>query len=326
MRAVDSFPLQQQLPGASRLVLGCMGLGGGWNANPLQEADIAQAEAAVEAALAARICLLDHADIYTHGKAEAVLGELLRRRPSLRDALLLQTKCAIRFADAAGPKRYDLSAAHVRRSVDASLQRLHVERIDLLLFHRPDPLLPVPELAEAMVGLQQQGKVGAFGVSNMHAAQLAWLAEELPLPLVANQLQMSLLHAHWLEAGVCFNDAQGRDSLPWLGTLEYCQRAGIQLQAWGPLDRGWLCGAAPADAPASVRATAALVASLAERHGVSAEAIVLAWLLRHPAGIQPVIGSSQPARIAACAQALGLTLSREDWYALWVSARGQELP
>lgn len=320
------FLLQSHFPGASRLVLGCMGFGGGWNDEALGDPDIARCEAAVEAALAAGIRLFDHADIYTRGKAEQAFGALFRRRPSLRDGLLLQSKCGIRFAEAGVPGRYELSAASIERSVEASLRRLHTDRLDLLLLHRPDALLEPEEVAQAFTRLQAAGKVQAFGVSNFHAAQMAWLQRALPLPLRVNQLQMSLLHAHWLEAGATFNDAQQQGSLAWLGTLEHCQQQGIQLQAWGPLDRGWLCGAAPADAPAAVRAAAALVGELAAAKGVAPEALVLAWLLRHPARIQPVIGSTDPARIRACAQALSVELSRDEWYALWVAARGRALP
>jgi predicted oxidoreductase len=321
-----SFPIQHQLPGASRLVLGCMGFGGGWGDEPLTEGLVGQAQATVEAALVAGITLFDHADIYTRGKAESAFGELFRRQPSLRGRLMLQSKCGIRFGDGERPGRYELSSAYIERSVEASLRRLHSDQLDLLLLHRPDALFEPEEIAKAFTRLRESGKVAFFGVSNFHAAQLAWLQSALPMPLAANQLQMSLLHAHWLEAGACFNDAQQAGSLPWIGTLEHCQRERIQLQAWGPLDRGWLCGAAPADAPATVQATATLVAKLAERYGVAPEAIVIAWLLRHPAGIQPVIGTTAPARIQACTQALQIELSRDDWYALWVSARGRPLP
>ncbi len=324
-----TFPLREHLPTASRLVLGCMGFGGGWNAEPLTEGDIARADAALEAALDAGISVLDHADIYTLGKAEQAFGALFQRRPSLRDRVLLQSKCGIRFADDSGPKRYDLSAAHIERSVEASLHRLHTDRLDLLLLHRPDPLMQPAEVAEALSRLHRTGKVRFFGVSNMHAAQLQWLSRHLSLPLVVNQLEMSLLRHDWLEAGTAFNDPQGvgpSRAGAWPATLAHCQAEGVQLQAWGALAQGRLTGRMPADASPSVVRTAALVASIAQREAVAAEAVVLAWLMRHPAHIQPVIGTADPARIRACAQAEALTLSREDWYALYEAARGRELP
>lgn len=304
-----------------------MGLGGGWDAQPLSEADVAKAHAAVEAALSVGITRFDHADIYTLGKAEQSFGELFKRQPSLRARLQLQSKCSIRFTDAAGPKRYDLSAEYVIASVEASLKRLHTDHIEVLLLHRPDPLMEAAELAEAWTRLKAAGKVGRLGVSNMHAAQMRMISAAIGEPLAANQLEMSLLKRDWIESGTCFNDGQALPAASaWGDTLDFCQRGGVALQAWGAMARGLYSGAAPADALAAVQATARLVAQLAEQEGVSREAIVLAWLLRHPAGIAAVIGSSEPARIRACAQAERLRMSREAWYALYVSARGQELP
>ncbi len=304
-----------------------MGLGGGWDRNPLSEADIAKAHAAVEAALDVGISRFDHADIYTLGKAEQCFGELFKRQPSLRARLQLQSKCSIRFADAEGPQRYDLSAAHILASVEASLERLHTDHIEVLLLHRPDPLMEPAELAEAWVRLKAAGKVGRLGVSNMHAAQMRMISAAIGEPLAANQLEMSLLKRDWIESGTCFNDGQALPAASaWGDTLAFCQGQGVALQAWGALARGLYSGAAPADAPAAVQATARLVGDLAAQRGVSREAIVLAWLLRHPAGIQAVIGSSEPARIRACAEAVHWRLSREDWYALYLSARGQALP
>jgi predicted oxidoreductase len=325
-----TFPLQHSLPLASPLVYGCMGLGGSWDANDaLSEADIDHAQAAVEAALEIGITQFDHADIYRHGKAEASFGALFKRQPSLRDRMLLQSKCGIRFADAAGPKRYDLSAGHIERSVEASLRRLGTEQIDLLLLHRPDPLMEPAEVAEAFARLRAAGKVRLLGVSNMQAAQMQWLASALDAPLVANQLELSLAKLDAFEAGTCFNDPQAPArpaSLAWAGTLEHCQRAGIQIQAWAPLAQGIFSGKAAAAAAPHVTRTAALVQQLAETHSAPPESIVLAWLMRHPARLQPVIGSANPARIRACGAAAQVRLSREEWFDLYVAARGAELP
>jgi predicted oxidoreductase len=323
---MSAVPLQTFLPHASPLVLGCMGLGGGWDSQPLSEVDVDKAQAATEAALAADITLFDHANIYTRGKAEESFGRLFQRQPSLRQSLLLQSKCGIRFADALGPKRYDLSAQHIIESVDESLRRLQTDYLDVLILHRPDPLMQPAEVAQAWQQIKAAGKARHLGVSNMHAAQIAWLQQALDEPLVVNQLEMSLLKHDWLEAATCFNDAQGAQSLAWNGTLEYAQQHGMQLQAWGALARGWLSGGAPGDAPAAVQHTAAYVQQLAQTHGVAAEAVVLAWLMQHPARIQPVIGTTDPSRIRACAQAVGLTLTRGEWYQLYATARGRELP
>ncbi|HZX26571.1 MAG TPA: aldo/keto reductase [Telluria sp.] len=311
---------------ASRLIYGCMGLGGGWNREPLTEADIGRAHAAVEVALDIGITCFDHADIYTLGKAEQTFAALFKRIPSLRERIRLQTKCGIRFADGEGPKRYDLSAAYIVGAVERSLQRLNTERIDVLLLHRPDPLLEPDEINEAWLVLHNAGKVGALGVSNMHAGQIRHLASRLTTPLVANQLEMSLAKRDWLETDTCFNDAQGAAGLVWQDTLHHCQQHGIALQAWGSLAKGWYSGALPAGASAADGETAALVRRLAEQHGAPPESIVLAWLLRHPAGIRPVLGTSHPDRIRACGAAERVKLTRGEWYALYQSARGQELP
>lgn len=321
------LPLQQILPGASRLAYGCMGLGGHWDDRPWTEADVDHAQAAVEAALEIGVTLFDHADIYTFGKAESVFGALFRRQPSLRERIVLQSKCGIRFADAEGGKRYDLSGEYIVSAVEASLRRLGTERLDVLLLHRPDPLMAPDEVAEAFLRLRTAGKVSHLGVSNMHAGQMAWLASALDQPLAVNQLELGLGRLEPFEAGTTFNDRQGAarpGSLAWGGTLEFCQQHGIQLQAWGALARGRFTGEVaqdPLDDPAR-----ALVHQLGERHGVAPEAIVLAWLLRHPARIQPVIGTSSPARIRACGEALRVEISRGEWYALYEAARGASLP
>ncbi len=322
----NAFVLQQRLPSSSRLVFGCMGLGGSWDQQPVTEAHIAHAQAAVEAALEIGITLFDHADIYTLGKAEQVFGTLLKRDPSLRDRILLQSKCGIRFGDEQGPKRYDLSRDYLLQSVDGILSRLGVDYLDTLLLHRPDPLMDPAEVAEAWLRLKQSGKVRHLGVSNMHSGQMALLQSYLPGPLIANQLEMSLLKHDWVDNGTCFNDDQGKGARVWGDTLEYCRQHQVQIQAWGSLGKGWFGGAAPQDAPPAVHATATLVQQLAQQHGVPTESIVLAWLMQHPAGIQPVIGTSHPERIRACGAAERVQLSRGDWYQLYVTMRGRELP
>ena len=318
-------PLSRALPGSSQLVLGCMSLGGAWDAQDIGEADIAQAHAALEAAQSIGISVFDHADIYKRGRAERCFGALLRRQPSLRDGMILQSKCGIRFADDAGPGRYDLSAEHIITSVQGSLERLGTEHLDLLLLHRPDPLMEPEEIAMAFRRLHESGQVRHFGVSNMQASQMRWLQQALDQPLIANQLEMSLGKLDWLAQDSSFNDSQSASALAWGGTLQHCQAEGVQLQAWSPLAQGRFSGAAAAEDRVA-QTTSALVRELASRYQAPPESIVLAWLLRHPAGIQPVIGSSQPERIRACGAATQVQLSREDWYRLLVSARAQALP
>ena len=310
----------------SRLIFSCMGLGGEWNNDPLRAEDITHAQAAVEAALDIGITLFDHANIYTFGKAEQCFGELFKQQASLRQQMQLQTKCGIRFADNSGPKRYDLSADHIIEAVHASLRRLHTDYLDVLMLHRPDALMELDEINQAWHTLFAAGKVRRLAVSNMHAGQLRQLVSALEVPLVANQLEMSLLKTDWLDADTCFNDAQGQQSLVWGETLHFCQSQNIALQAWGSLGKGWYSGGAPHVAPTAVAATTRMVRTLADEHGVAPESIVLAWLLKHPARIQAVIGTANPQRIRACADAGRIVLTREQWYALYQSARGRDLP
>ncbi|MEE1752158.1 aldo/keto reductase [Streptomyces sp. SP18CS02] len=304
-----------------RLLYGCMGLGGGWDRTPYAAADIAHAQAAVEAALAAGITAFDHADIYRHGKSEAVFGEVLSRAPGLREDIVLQTKCAIRLPDGDRPGLYDLRASSIVRRVEESLTRLRTDVIDVLLLHRPDPLADPEEIAEAVASLHGQGLVRRFGVSNMGAAQIAHLQSHLDVPLVVNQLEMSLERRDWVEAGVLVNTpAAAANGFP-LGTIEYCRANGVSLQAWGALARGRFTG--PESTPAGE-----LVRKLAARKDTTPETILLWWLRRHPAGIVPVIGTSRPERILACRDAVERDplLSHEEWYELWVAARGAPLP
>ncbi|MBW7459465.1 aldo/keto reductase, partial [Paenibacillus sepulcri] len=194
---MNVFPLQQRNITSSRIVYGTTGLGGSNNHDPLTDADLLKAERAVDAALEAGITMFDHADIYSGGKAEAVFGSVLGKRPGLRESIVIQSKCGTRFADEHSPQRYDFSREHILRAVDGSLKRLGTDYLDILLLHRPDPLFQAQEVAEAFQTLKQAGKVRHFGVSNMNAGQIKLLQAQLPDPLVANQLEMSLLDSSW---------------------------------------------------------------------------------------------------------------------------------
>lgn len=308
-----------------RLVLGCMGLGGAWDPSPYTAADVDAAEAAVEAALDSGITAFDHADIYRHGKAEAVFGEVLARSAGLRDRITLQTKCGIRLANGHRPGLYDLRGPTIERKVEESLTRLRTDVLDVLLLHRPDPLADPAEIGEALTSLHRQGLVRRFGVSNMNAAQIARLQAHLALPLVADQLEMSLHRRAWLEDGVLVNTPESAANGFPAGTVEHCLTHGISLQAWGPLAQGRYTGRQ--ETP-DEHATAALVSSLAEAKGTTPETIVLWWLRRHPARVVPVIGSTDPGRIRACRDAATgePDLTHEEWYTLWVTARGAALP
>ncbi|MFG2990239.1 aldo/keto reductase family oxidoreductase [Streptomyces sp. NPDC048257] len=310
---------------ADRVLYGCMGLGGSWEPGPYGAADIDAAEAAVVAALDSGITTFDHADIYRHGKAEAVFGEVLARTPGLRERITLQTKCGIRLGGEDRPGIYDLRGKSIVRRVEESLTRLRTDVIDVLLLHRPDPLADVDSIASALTSLHRQGLVRGFGVSNMGAAQIAHLQARLDVPLVANQLEMSLHSRDWVEAGVLLNTPESAHNGFPFGTLEHCRDHGIRLQAWGALAQGRFTGREQTPAE---RATAALLADLARQKDTTPESVLLWWLMRHPAAIAPVVGSARPERIRACRDAVlrEPELTHEEWYELWITARGVPLP
>ncbi|WP_326838062.1 aldo/keto reductase [Amycolatopsis rhabdoformis] len=300
---------------------GCMGLGGSWDPAPYTAADVEAAETAITAALDIGVTAFDHADIYRHGKAEAVFGEVLARTPGLRERIVLQTKCGIRLDGGF----YDLRGASIVARVSESLERLRTDYVDVLLLHRPDPLAEPGEIAAALHRLHDEGLVRHFGVSNMSAAQIAALRSRLDFPLVANQLEMSLARRDWVESGVLVNTAAAAaDGFPH-GTLEYCAEHGIRLQAWGSLAQGVYTGRPTTPAE---HTTAELVKELAVRHDTTPETIVLWWLTRHPAKIAPVLGSTRPDRIRACGDAVNraAALTHEEWYRLWLAARDEPLP
>jgi len=322
----DAKPLQHYLPNVGGIGYGCMGLGGGWDQHPVSKDNIKQAHHVIDTALESGINLFDHADIYTFGKAETAFGHVLADRPTLRENIYIQSKCGIRLPNDEGTKRYDLSKAWLCSSVDNILARLQCEHLDILMLHRPDPLMAIDEVAEALHALKASGKVGHFGVSNMQHHQMAYLQSALDAPLVCNQIEISLAKLDWIESGVMVGNNGANANSFEAGTLEYCQTHNVQIQAWGSLAQGVFSGRDRAGQPASVHATANLVSELANNYQVSTEAIVLAWLMRHPAAVQPMIGTTNLDRIRACAQATTVKLTRHEWYALYERSRGQEIP
>jgi len=279
----------------------------------------------IEAALDLGIDSFDHADIYGDYTVEALFGEALALRPELRQRMRIVTKCGIRLNERGLQTHYDLSRDAILERVDGSLGRLRTDYVDILLLHRPDPLLDPAEVADAYGELRAAGKVGALGVSNMSAAQMSLLQRHLDEPLVANQLEMSLHRRDWVESAVLVNHPEGSGlSFP-EGTIEYCRANNVRIQAWGSLAKGIYSGAPRA---ATDEAAYELVNAMAAEKGTTAEAIVLAWLMRHPAGIEPVLGTSNPDRIRACAdaEAQAAAMTTVEWYRLWTAARGHAVP
>ncbi|HVJ17970.1 MAG TPA: aldo/keto reductase [Polyangiaceae bacterium] len=309
---------------ATRIAYGCMPLGGSWDNAPLESEVTKRAVRSVAAALEAGIDFFDHADIYCRGKSESVFAAAIAELGVKRSDIWLQSKCGIRFAgDGApdAPHRFDFSYEHIVRSAEQILKRLNTDYLDVLLLHRPDPLVEPDEVARAFDELATSGKVRHFGVSNHTAVQMELLARSLRQPLITNQLQLSLVHSHLLDAGIAMN--QGKTATGADGLLDYCRLRGITVQAWGPLASGRALGSDDDERSLALRQ---LITRLAEKKGVALEAIPIAWLLRHPAGIQPVVGTTDPARIRAAASGDGVELSREEWYELYVAGRGEKLP
>jgi predicted oxidoreductase len=303
----------------SRIAQGCMTL----------SEDRGQAMATIRAALDNGITFFDHADVYGRGRREETFSAIWEEAPGLRERVWIQSKCGIRPGgdpDARAGLRYDFSYAHIIEAVNGSLRRLKTDHLDSLLLHRPDVLVEPEEVAKAFDRLAEQGKVRCFGVSNHTAAQIQFLQRWVDRPLVANQLQVSLLHTQLFDEGVVMN----RDDAPTPtrneGTLEFCRLHDMTIQAWSPLARGLASGRTASEPRPQAEGAAALVAQLAAEKGVAPDAVVIAWLLRHPAQIQPVIGTTNPARIAAACQADAVELTREEWYALYTAGRGRSLP
>ncbi len=301
---VPTLDLSPSGPQVSRLALGLWRLAS-WGLSDGEVLDL------VHGSIDLGITTFDHADIYGDYAAEELFGRALALEPSLRHRLQLVTKCGIKVVSARRPahrlKHYDTSREHIVASAENSLRLLNTDHLDLLLIHRPDPLLDADEVAEAFQALRVAGKVLHFGVSNFTPWQFDLLASRLPMPLVTNQVELSLLNMEVLGDG----------------TVDQCQRLGISPMAWSPLAGGRLFRD---DDARALRVRRALEDVGRELGGAPAGQVALAWVLRHPARIVPLLGSGKLERIRSAAAAAGLRLSREQWFALWTASAGQEVP
>jgi len=309
----------------TRLAYGCMSLAG-WDSNPPTHVDRKRSASMLETALELDINFFDTADIYGRGKCEIVFGEALKQVSGARDGILIQTKCGIRFqGDPPGtPQRYDFSYEHIVESVDGSLRRLQTDHIDVLLLHRPDTLMEPDEVARAFDAVQRAGKVRHFGVSNHSPMQMELLKKSVTQPIVTNQLEFNLLHSNMVDLGVFVNQTAARHTAA-DGLLDYCRLNNVLVQAWSPVAGGRLIDP-PKDATPQMRAAAAAVAALAAAKHNSREAIALGWILRHPVGIQPIVGTAKPDRLRLSAEADQVEITREEWYGLLEAARGGPVP
>ena len=306
----------------TRIIYGCMNLGNNRNRSELNEDEMKrEAVKSINAALEQGITFFDHADIYGRGKSEEMFSEIWNVHPGLRDKIILQSKCGIRFEGdtvPGAPHRFDFSYDHIIKSAEGSLKRLKTDYLDTLLLHRPDPLVEPEEVAKAFSDLQQSGKVKYFGVSNHTAYQIDLLKKYVGQPLVINQLELNLIHSDLINAGIITNQRYPEKFIRGEGALEYCRLHDITVQAWSPLALG-------AFNDENMRLFK-IVSEIASERKVSTEAVVTAWLLRHPAKIQPVIGTRRPERIAAICRADSIELTREEWFKLFIAGRGEDLP
>lgn len=321
MLKTQTIPLAQIT--SSRIIYGCMKIGGAWNDAPPNGETIQKARAVVNRALEAGITFYDHADIYGNGKAEEVFGCLLAEQKSLREKITLQSKCGIRREDfpPGAPARYDFSKEHILTSVEGSLKRLGTPYLDILLLHRPDALVEPDEVAAAFSQLKRQGKVKHFGVSNHGIFQIELLKKSLDVPLVVNQLQVSLTHHGLISDGLVVNQTE-KPYPAGTGLLDYLRLNQITIQAWSPIARGILSRDLPPES-SHLKPMAEAVQKMSREKGVTVEALLTAWLLRHPAQIQPILGTTSPDRLSALLAADQLALSREEWYQLTEAARGK---
>lgn len=294
---------------APAIALGCMRLGS------LTEGE---ANRLLHTALENGVNFFDHADIYGGGEAESFFARALPMGASLREKVLIQSKCSIVPGVA-----YDCSREHILQSVEGSLRRLSTDYLDVLLLHRPDALVEPQEVAEAFRILKESGKVRHFGVSNHDAGQMALLEQATGEKPLIDQLQLSIAHCPMIDAGLNVNIENDRAAVRDGGVLNYCRLKGITIQAWSPFQYGMFAGTFIGSE--KFPALNKTLNELAEKYGATPNAIAIAWLLRHPAGIQAIVGTTNARRLAEICKAAEITLTRPEWYALYMAA-GKELP
>lgn len=261
------------------------------------------------------INFFDHADIYGGGKSEEVFGEFMKRNHIHREDIILQSKCGIRDG------YYDFSKKHIITAVDGILKRLQTDYLDILLLHRPDPLMEVDKVAEALDSLYQSGKVHHFGVSNQNPYQMELLSSVVDQPLIINQIQFGPAHTEIIDAGIYVNMG-ANNANSGNGILEYCQLHNMMVQAWSPFgstNHGIFLD------NENYRELNDCLDTLAKIKGVSKEAVAIAWILRHPARIQPIVGTTNVQRLKSICDSSRVDLTREEWYEIYTAA-GHKIP
>ena len=313
--------------GQSQLIYGTMGLGGAWNEANVTEDAVKKAEKAFETAITCGMTFFDFADIYSRGKSEKVFGEVIKKHPEICENVKIQTKAGIILPDEGGINQFDFSTSHLVKTVENSLKNLGVDRLDSLLLHRPDPLMHPKELKEAFDYLFENKMIAQMGVSNMNQYQIQFIEKAVGRKVKANQLEISLLQLDWLDGTIGVNNEEGFKSTMTPGLMEYMMMNAIEIQAWSPMARGLFSGKELGENPNDIIVkTGNYVKQLAQEKETTLEAIVLAFILKHPGGIRPVIGTTNPERIKASVEAEKITLSRREWYTLYILSRGEQLP
>lgn len=292
-----------------KIAIGCMRI------NTLDEK---QAESFVQAALEQGANFFDHADIYAGGVSEEVFSKAIHMNASIREKIILQSKCGI------VPKQmFDFSKEHILKSVDGILQRLKTDYLDVLLLHRPDALVEPEEVAEAFDNLEKAGKVRHFGVSNQNPMQIQLLQKYVKQPMIANQLQLSITNATMISNGINVNmlndSAVSRDG----SILDFCRLHDITIQPWSPFQYGFFEGVFLDNEKFPELNQA--IDKFAGQYQVSNTTIAIAWILRHPANMMPIIGTTNIKRMQDCCKAVDIRLTREEWYEIYRAA-GNILP
>lgn len=290
------------------IALGCM---------RINELDKKGAEQFVQTALEEGINFFDHADIYGAGKCEEIFADAINMNETIREKIILQSKCGIRKGF------FDFSKEHILNSVDAILKRLKTDYLDILLLHRPDTLVEPEEVAEAFSTLHTLGKVRHFGVSNQNPMQIELLQKYVEQKLVINQLQFSITNATMISAGINVNmenaAAVNRDG----SILDYCRLKEITIQPWSPFQYGFFEGVFLGSD--KFKELNKKIDELAEKYKVTNTTIAIAWILRHPAKMQPIVGTTSQMRLKEICKASHITLTKEEWYEIYRAA-GNILP
>lgn len=305
------IPFGQEKRELSEIILGMM---------RISDKSVKEVEELVETALSVGINTFDLADIYGGGRCEELLGQVLNNRSDLREKMWIQSKCGIRIEEFT---YFDFSKDYILESVDGILKRLQVDYLDSLLLHRPDALMEVDQVAEAFDILHKSGKVRDFGVSNQNPMMMELLKKEVKQPLSINQLQLSAAFTPGFEAGFHVNMEGDKAAVRDSSVFEYCKLNDMVIQAWSVLQFGYFKGNFVGNE--QFQQLNQVLNRLALKYDVSPSAIAIAWVLRYPAKMQAVVGTTNPKHLLEASQASNLTLTRKEWYEIYLAA-GNDLP